>query len=72
MCRIPLRVYLGLILPPIRELKATPTPHTVLLAWAAISPAHRVPWLDKNKIQICEFLKIEVYIEIQINNTCSR
>lgn len=35
--------------PPILALKATPTPHTPLLAAAATSPAHRVPCLPKHK-----------------------
>ena len=35
------------ILPPILALKATPTPHTVLFAFAATSPAHRVPCLKQ-------------------------
>lgn len=30
--------------PPILALNATPTPHLRLLAFIAISPAHRVPW----------------------------
>lgn len=40
--------------PPILALKATPTPHTPLLAAAATSPAHRVPCLPKHKRQRSE------------------
>lgn len=38
--------------PPILALKATPTPHTPLLAAAATSPAHRVPCLPKQEEKI--------------------
>ncbi len=33
------------ILPPILQLYAIPTPQLLLLALAATSPAHLVPWL---------------------------
>lgn len=45
-------------LPPTLELYATPTPHFLLLACMAISPAHRVPCL--NEINFLKGFKIEL------------
>ena len=52
------------ILPPILALKATPTPHIELLAAAAASPAHRVPWLENYRLYKFDKSSKRVFIEI--------